>query len=62
VKSVNPIPTREVDYAHHITAFPAGFENLTASLYIIINVELMRWIIIVAREIYEEKTNHHQIN
>ena len=30
--SVNPIPTRGVDYAHHITACPPGFENLTASL------------------------------
>ena len=30
--SVNPIPTRGADYAHHITACPPGFENLTASL------------------------------
>ena len=30
--SVNPIPTREADYAHHITACPPGFENITASL------------------------------
>ena len=30
--SVNPIPTRGADYAHHITACPTGFENLTASL------------------------------
>ena len=30
--SVNPIPTRGADYAHHITACPSGFENLTASL------------------------------
>ena len=29
---VNPIPTRGADYAHHITACPPGFENLTASL------------------------------
>ena len=30
--SVNPIPTRGADYAHHITACPPGFENLAASL------------------------------
>ena len=30
--SVNPIPTRGADYAHHITACPPGFEILTASL------------------------------
>ena len=30
--SVNPIPTRGTDYAHHITARPPRFENLTASL------------------------------
>ena len=30
--SVNPIPTRGADYAHHITACSPGFENLTASL------------------------------
>ena len=31
--SVNPITTRGVDYAHHITASPPGFENPAASLY-----------------------------
>ena len=31
-RSVNPILTRGADYAHHITACPPGFENLTASL------------------------------
>ena len=31
--SVNPIPTRGSDYAHHITACPPEFENLTASLF-----------------------------
>ena len=31
-RSVNPIPTRGEDYAHLITACPAGFENLMASL------------------------------
>ena len=37
--SVNPILTRGADYAHHITACPPGFENLTASLTLInINV------------------------
>ena len=30
--SVNPIPTGKADYAHHITACPPGFENLTASM------------------------------
>ena len=30
--SVTPIPIRGVDYAHHITACPPEFENLTASL------------------------------
>ena len=30
--SVNPIPTRGADYAHHITASPPGFENPAASL------------------------------
>ena len=30
--SVNPIITRGADFAHHITAFPPGFENLAASL------------------------------
>ena len=30
--SVNPIPTRGADYAHHITACPPGFEILAASL------------------------------
>ena len=30
--SVNLIPTRGADYAHHITACPFGFENLTTSL------------------------------
>ena len=30
--SVNPIPTRGADYAHHITASTPGFENLTTSL------------------------------
>ena len=30
--SVNPITTRGVDYAHHITARPPGFENPAASL------------------------------
>ena len=32
--SVNPIPIRGVDYAHHITACPPpGFENLSTPLY-----------------------------
>ena len=34
--SVNPIPIGvrgRADYAHHITACPPGFENLTASLF-----------------------------
>ena len=31
-KSVNPIPTRGANYAHHITACPPGFENLMVSL------------------------------
>ena len=30
--SVNPIPSRGADYAHHSTACPPGFENLTVSL------------------------------
>ena len=30
--SVNSIPTMETDLAHHITAYPLGFENLAASL------------------------------
>ena len=30
--SVNPITTRGVDYAHHITASPPGFEIPAASL------------------------------
>ena len=30
--SVNPIQTRGAGYAHLITAFPPGFENLAASL------------------------------
>ena len=30
--SVNPIPTKGADYAHHITDCPPGFENLVASL------------------------------
>ena len=30
--SINPIPTRGADYAHHITACPPGFKNLTVSL------------------------------
>ena len=30
--SVNSIPTRGADYAHHITACPSGLENLGASL------------------------------
>ena len=34
--SVNPIPTKGADYAHHITACPPRFENLTASLYFVI--------------------------
>ena len=37
--SVNPIPTRReggADYAKHITACPPRFENLTASLHLII--------------------------
>ena len=29
---VNPITTRGADYAHHIPASPAGFENPLASL------------------------------
>ena len=33
---VNPIPTggKGADYAHHVTACPPRFENLTASLII----------------------------
>ena len=34
--SVNPIATRGADYAHHITACPPGFENLTASLHLVV--------------------------
>jgi hypothetical protein len=34
-RSVNPVPTRGADYAHHIIACPPGFENLTASLAVI---------------------------
>ena len=34
--SDNPIPTREADYAHHITACPPRFENLMASLSCIV--------------------------
>ena len=30
--SVNPITTKGVDYAHHITASPPGFENPAAAL------------------------------
>ena len=30
--SVNPIQSRGVDYPHHITACPPGFEKLAASL------------------------------
>ena len=30
--SVNPTPSRGADYAHHITACPPRFGNLTASL------------------------------
>ena len=30
--SANPIPTRGADYAHHITACPPAFENLTVSM------------------------------
>ena len=30
--SVNLIPTKGADYAHHITACQPGFENLTTSL------------------------------
>jgi ankyrin repeat protein len=30
--SVNPIPTRGADYAHHIISYPPGFENLAMSL------------------------------
>ena len=33
-RSVNPITTREADYAHHITTSPPGFENPAASLHI----------------------------
>jgi hypothetical protein len=29
--SVDPIPIRGVDYAHHVTASPPGFENLDIS-------------------------------
>ena len=32
------------------------------TFYIIINVESMWWIIIVARQIYEDKNNHQLIN
>ena len=35
--SVNSIPTRGADYAYHITACPPGFENLAASLDLIIS-------------------------
>ena len=34
--SVNPIPTREADYAQQITACPLEFEILTASLQYIL--------------------------
>ena len=30
--SINPIPAREADYAHHITGSTPGFENLTTAL------------------------------
>ena len=30
--SVNPIPTKWADYAHHISVCTTGFENLTATL------------------------------
>ena len=33
--SVNPSKTRGVDYAHHITASPPGFENPAAALHFI---------------------------
>ena len=33
---VNPIKTREADYAHHITASQPGFENPAASLIAIL--------------------------
>ena len=32
-RSVNPIPSKGADYAHHITASTPGFENLTTSLF-----------------------------
>ena len=35
--SVNPISTTGADYAHRITACPPEFENLTASLYMILS-------------------------
>ena len=34
--SANLIPTRGTDYSHRITACPPGFENLTTSLYFIL--------------------------
>ena len=30
----NPIPTRGAGYAHHITPYPSGFQNLKASLQV----------------------------
>jgi hypothetical protein len=35
-RSFKPISTRGTDYAHYITAYPPGFENLTASLSLVI--------------------------
>ena len=31
-RSVNAIPTKGADYAHHISSSPPGFENIMASL------------------------------
>ena len=42
--SVNPIPTRGADYAHHITACPPGFENLTAPLHAYVHCKY--WLVI----------------
>ena len=45
--SVNPIPTRGADYAHHITGCPSGFKNLTASLLILEPV-FSSWLLILS--------------
>ena len=36
--SVNPITTREADYAHCITSCPPGFKSLAASLSLVMSL------------------------